>query len=135
MSQETIIVYFGCWGQAGHFLWLPNRQHAYDHEIREMVLPTAAQLDASKLFLPRPEKVGTGTITYLPALNRTILAWWGNNPWDKRGKVNSAIITNGNLGEIELWQRFVRYFPDLSAKLAVPQTVPDTRKANDHTTS
>ncbi len=126
MSQETIIVYFGCWGRAGHFLHLPGGQHVYDHQIREMSLPTAAQLDASELFLPQPEKVGTGAVTYLPAIDRTILAWWGNNPWDKRGKVNAAIITNGNLGRTEIWQRFTKHFPDLSAELAVPHTVSDS---------
>ena len=132
MSQETIVVYFGCWGQAGHFLFLPNGQHVYDYEIRTMSLPTAAQLDASKLFLPQPEKVGTGAVTYLPAIDRSILAWWGNNPWDKRGAVNSAIITNGNLVSTEVWQQFTKHFPDLSAKLAVPETVPD--QGNDEET-
>ena len=88
-----------------------------------MVIPTAGNLDGSLLFLPRPEKTGTGCITYLPSIDRTILAWWGS-PWDQRGAVNAAFITNGDLGEVAMWQRFVRYFPDLSAKISQPTTAP-----------
>ncbi len=122
MSQEPIIIYFGCWGAPGHFLWLPDMNSLYEHDGLKMMIPTAAQLDGSRLFLPRPEKAGTGAVTYLPATDRTVFAWWGNNPWDKRGAVNQAIITNGNLGEIQIWQRFVRYFPNLSEKLTQPVT-------------
>ncbi len=125
MSQETVIVYFGCWGAAGHYLWLPNKNTLYRHESDKLSIPSAEKLDATALFLPHPEKVGAGVITYLPAPNLTVLAWWGNNPWDERGKVNSAVITNGDVGEIALWQRFVRYFPDLSEKLKQPLLTGD----------
>lgn len=128
MSDKTVIVFFGCWGAAGHYLWLPNMQSLPMHEANKMSMPTLAQLDGSQLFLPRPEKIGTGTITYLPAPNLTVLAWWGNNPWDRRGAVNNAIITNGNLGETEMWQRFTRYFPDLSKRLKRPLFTRGTRK-------
>ncbi len=121
MRQETIIVYFGCWNEAGHFLWEPGRRSLRDYDADKMFIPTASQLDGTKLFLPSPEKVGTGSLTFLPAPNLTILAWWGN-PWDKRGAVNSAIITNGNLDETEMWQRFAGYFPELAEKLTRPVT-------------
>jgi len=122
MSQETIIVYFGCWNEAGHFLWQPGRRGLRDYDADKMLIPTASQLDGSKLFLPSPEKVGTGAVTYLPAPDRTVFAWWGINPWDQRGAVNSAIITNGNLDETEMWQRFGKHFPELSEKLTRPLT-------------
>lgn len=120
MSKETIIAYFGCWGQAGHFLHYPGKQWVSDTDILMKGIPTAAQLDGGRLFLPHPEKVGTGTVTYLPAPNLTVLAWWGNNPWDERGKVNQAVIATGELGYSEMWQRFVSYFPELSEKLKRP---------------
>lgn len=116
---ETIAVYFGCWNEAGHFLWGPGQRSLYDHQIREMVIPTPGDLDGSLLFLPRPEKTGTGCVTYLPAINRSILAWWGS-PWDKRGAVNAAFITNGDVGAVAMWQRFARYFPELSAAIDQP---------------
>ncbi len=120
MKQEKIIVYFGCWGRAGHFMHSPGRQYLSDQEIKRNGIPTAAQLDGGRLFLPYPEKVGTGAVTYLPAPNLTVLAWWGNNPWDQRGAVNQAVITSGELGKTEMWKRFVRYFPELSEKLNQP---------------
>ena len=125
---ETITVYFGCWNEAGHFLWAPGRRSIYDHEVRDMVIPTPGDLDGSKLLLPHPEKTGTGCITYLPAINRTVLAWWGS-PWDKRGAVNAAFITNGDLGEIAMWQRFARYFPELSAVIDQPTVDHDGHKS------
>ena len=124
MSKETIAVYFGCWKQAGHFLHKPGMHSLYDHERREMNIPSASDLDGSKLFLPQPEKVGTGCVTYLPAMNRTILAWWGS-PWDQRGAVNAAFITNGEMnGAGLMWQRFIHYFPELSDQIERPSTDP-----------
>lgn len=124
VSQETIL-FFGCINRAGHFLWLPNMQRIGDAEARKMNIPTAGQLDGTCFFLPHPEKIGSGHITYLPAPNLTILAWWGNNPWDNRGAVNSAIITNGRLGEIGIWGRFERHFTELSTKLKRPLLTGD----------
>ena len=120
MSEGTIIVYFGCWGAAGHYLWWPNMNSLDYHESEKRSLPTADQLDGTRLFLPHPEKVGTGAITYLPAPNLTVLAWWGNNPWDDRGKVNNAIITNGDTGETVIWQLFARHFPKLEKQMKRP---------------
>lgn len=119
MSIETIAVYFGCWDAAGHYLWTPNKHGLTRHDADRMLIPTAGTLDGSLLFLPRPEKKGTGSLTYLPAPNRTILAWWGS-PWDNRGAVNAAFITNGDLGETAMWQRFIRHFPDLSTEIKQP---------------
>ena len=124
---ETIAVYFGCWNEAGHFLRGPGRRSLYDHEIRQMIIPTAADLDGSLLFLPRPEKTGAGCITYLPAIDRTILAWWGS-PWDGRGAVNAAFITNGNAGEDAAWKLFCRYFPELAEKIERPTLITTNRK-------
>lgn len=127
MSQDTTILFFGCINRAGHYLWLPNLNKISESEAHNMKVPTARQLDNTCFFLPRPEKVGTSQLTYLPAPDLSVLAWWGNNPWDKRGAVNSAIITNGELGTVAMWQRFVRYFPDLSVELSVPQTTGDSK--------
>ena len=117
--MSTVAVYFGCWKQAGHFLHKPGMHSLYDHERREMNIPSAGDLDGSKLFLPQPEKVGTGCITYLPAMHRTVLAWWGS-PWDGRGAVNAAFITNGDTGEATAWALFCRYFPEVAEKIDQP---------------
>ncbi len=119
MNTKTIAVYFGCWGEAGHWLWKPRKTKLWDREATQMLIPSATILDGSCLFLPNPGRVGAGCITYLPAIDRTILAWWGN-PWDKRPGVNSAFITNGDLGEIAAWRRFYRYFPGLASAIDRP---------------
>ncbi len=119
MSNENTF-YFGCWGQAGHFLWNSHRQYVSDHDIRRLKLPTASQLDGTTLFLPQ-EVIGKGAITYLPGPNLTVFAWWGNNPWDERGKVNNAIITMGDTGKSVTWKMFTRYFPGLANVLKLPE--------------
>ena len=124
MSESTIIAYFGCWGQPGHFLWDRHGHHFDRYQADKKLIPDTKLLDASVIFLPFREQVGDGCITYLPGPNRTVLAWWGNNPWDKRGKVNSAVITNGELGESAMWSRFQRYFAALSGQLKRPRIVP-----------
>lgn len=114
-----MIAYFGCWDGPGHFLRMPGK---YDplHSQRD-VLPTTAHLDGSILFLPRPEKVGIGAITYLPAPHLTILAWWGS-PFDTRGAVNSAVIVSGHVQSLDaIWASFEKHFPELAAKLSRPE--------------
>lgn len=84
-------------------------------------LPSIPQLDASKLFLPSPEQIGVGCLTYLPAMNLSVLAWWGNNPWDDRPKVNSAIIVEGYHSDANaLWDHFSKHFPELAERLKQP---------------
>lgn len=122
MSDRDSIYYFGCWDRPGHFLWDHTGKWVSDYHVRRFKLPTAGQLDGGTLFLPQ-EVIGRGAITYLPAPNLTILAWWGNNPWDGRGKVNQAIICvdhSGSAGETVMWQMFTRYFPDLEKLLKRP---------------
>jgi hypothetical protein len=116
-----IIVYFGCWRQAGHFLWLPgwDRTSTRDFEIERLKIPKETQLDASILFLPRPEQKGMGMATYLPAPDRTVFAWWGS-PFDNRGQVNSALIVEGKKGFDETWELFRAKFPDPENRISKP---------------
>lgn len=122
MADKTF--YFGCWGRAGHFLYESTGHTVNDREYKRLRLPTPTQLDASILWLPTPEKIGSGLLTYMPALNRTILAWWGGNPWDGRGKVNQAIIVHGSQSEFELRKTFDDEFPKLHEALEWPNDVP-----------
>jgi hypothetical protein len=105
-----IIAFFGCWRKAGHFLWFPGWQQKRDFEIDNLNFPREHVLDASILFLPRPEQAGIGMRTYLPAPNKTIFAWWGS-PWDSRPGVNSALIVEGNRTLDEAWEQFNLSFP------------------------
>jgi hypothetical protein len=120
--MNEIVLFFGCWDEAGHYLKFWDRRTVRDFDADRMMVPHAGVLDGSFLFLPRPEKVGNGALTYLPATNRTILAWWGS-PWDGRGAVNSAIIVSGKATSEECWRRFMAAFPDLARRLTRPLIV------------
>lgn len=114
-----MIAYFGCWNESGHYLRMAGRRRLTRSE--ERLLPRPEHLDGSILFLPRPEKVGIGAITYLPAPNLTVLAWWGN-PFDTRGAVNSAVIVSGHVRSLDaIWGSFKKHFPELAENLSRPE--------------
>jgi hypothetical protein len=94
----------------------------HDDQADRLGVPRGRELDGGPLFLPRPEKNGDGALTFLPAPNLTILAWWGS-PFDTRGAVNNAIITSGLQSAETCWARFCVAFPLLSAKLKFPTIV------------
>jgi len=117
-----IIAYFGCWQKPGHYLWGSPGVTLHDQEVDRLKIPKNYHLDASVLFLPYPEKVGQGCLTYLPAPNRTILAWWGS-PFDNRGKVNCAVIIEGKKTADEIWSAFKTSFPDPDNLIVKPNIV------------
>lgn len=90
------VFYFGCNEQSGHHLIDRHGRHIGHHDAERFRIPRDHDLDGGPMFLPDPEKVGTGALTYLPACDVTVLAWWGS-PWDKRGKVNTAVLVRGKL--------------------------------------
>ena len=116
------IYYFGCWGRAGHFLFDPSKQEPRGQNY--YLLPRAEDIDASPMFLPHPERKGAGALTYLPAIDLTILAWWGN-PWDNRGKVNSAVLLRGRHDVDLVWSEFQMAFLSLAAQLTKPAVAQD----------
>lgn len=86
------------------------------------MIPRDHNLDGTPIFLPFPERVGEGALTYLPGTDRTVLAWWGS-PFDSRGKVNNTIICAGRLSAGEVWLAFGSAFPALVMKLTFPSVV------------
>jgi hypothetical protein len=106
------IAFFGCWGGAGHFMRTPDRQTVHDCE--RAGIPKDSDLDGSRLFLPYPENPGEGRLTYLPALNVTVLSWW-NRVIDTRPAVNSHLIVRQETRLDTMWAIFVHKFPDLAA--------------------
>lgn len=109
MTDE--VYFFGCWNESGHHLWDVRRGHVRNPE--RLRIPADTDLDGGPMFLP-PERLGDGALTYLPACNVTILAWWGS-PWDGRGKVNNAIVARGFHSDDEVWVAFERLYPSLAA--------------------
>jgi hypothetical protein len=119
IDPNNFILHFGCRGKAGHHLTRPNRQEVRDFEAEKLGIPKASGYDCNPAFLPYPEKVGSGCLTYLPANHRTILAWW-DRTYDARGRCNMAVIASGCWiadGDDPaglLWAAFVQAFPDLA---------------------
>ena len=125
-TGEAICFYWGCWGAAGHFLHNHSKHTLRDGlETKWFNVPTDHQLDATGIFLPREERHGDGCLTYLPAMDLQVLAWWGNNPWDTRGAVNQAILLREpgrpKWTFDQLWARFEIYYPELSKQLPKPR--------------
>lgn len=115
--------YFGCWKEPGHYLWVPPGRRASRLEERDYLAPK--ELDCNLIFLP-PEVVGCGALTLLPGCRKTVLAWWGS-PYDRRGKVNSAIIVRGIIANpVTVWQSFRTLFPEL--KEVTPPTWVETHQ-------
>jgi len=122
-SQIEIIAYFGCWKGAGHFLFSSGWQSLRDFNATQMRIPLPQYLDGTGLFLPTKERVGDACITYLPAPHRTVLAWWGS-PFDTRGAVNCAVITDGDRSMGEVWEAFKDSFPDPEGLITRPTLTP-----------
>ncbi len=115
------VYYFGCWEEPGHHFWASSGRLVSNRE--QALLPRSHHLDGTELFLPSPEREGQGALTYLPALDLTVLAWWGGNPWDSRGAVNQAVMVRGNHDADSVWQVFCAEFPVLSAQLKRPSLI------------
>lgn len=116
---HNLVLYFGCWGEPGHYLRWTNRLSVRDFDCDRFAIPRPSDLDASCLFLPRPEVPGHGALTYLPAPDLTILAWW-DRTFDQRGKCNAAIIVDGKLTADQCWSRFAAAYVNLAPKLKMP---------------
>lgn len=122
MTDKAFVLHFGCRNKPGHYLTFPNGSTVRDFEADTLNVPRVYQYDGAHLFLPRPEKPGNGAITYLPATDRTVLAWW-DRTFDARGGCNMAVIASGRLTPDEIWSRFCGHFADLAPKLTRPTIV------------
>lgn len=134
LAKTGFVLFFGCNGRPGHYLIGPGGGTIREFEADRLNVPRDHNLDGSHIFLPRPERVGLGALTYLPATDRTVLAWWGN-PADTRGGVNNAIIVDGKASAEKVWQRFSIVFAGLASKLTMPNLPTPTETRGDTNTS
>jgi hypothetical protein len=119
------VYFFGCWGDAGHHLRDPLKRMVRDPD--RIRIPSDRVLDGGPMFLP-PVQQKIGALTYLPACDITVLAWWGN-PWDTRGGVNNAVLVRGQHTLDSAWAAFEEEIPTLAAKLTKPNVpLPQSRR-------
>lgn len=121
VDDSAFVLYFGCWDEhSGHGLYDAHGRQVRESEAHRIRVPTAREMDGSTFTLPKPDRPGSGAITYLPACGCTILHWWGN-PFDKRPGTNTAIITRGEVKENTIWMRFTTQFPSrLTSQIKAP---------------
>lgn len=137
---EKNAYYFGCWREAGHYLWKPGMSHAWDDE-RGGVLPWK-RVDGC--FAPaerrRPDSSGTRTVNKEAPQGHaalvhdggwTVIAFWDRSV-DKRGGCNSNFFIRGT----HPWEDAVRiarhHFPDVWGRLPFEVVLvqePDGSKA------
>lgn len=118
-DPNDFVLHFGCRNKPGHHLTFPNGMSVRQFEADNMRVPRDNEFDGSNTFLPFPERPGYGSLTYLPANDRTVLAWW-DRTFDGRPGCNMAVIATGNLTLDEIWSRFSGSFADLAPKLTKP---------------
>lgn len=125
------VYYFGCNERAGHHLHRAGHWRTIDyHEAQTMRVPSAEAMDGGAIFLPYPEQRGLGALTYLPANDLTVLAWWGS-PWDSRGAVNTAVMVRGQHDVDAVWAAFEQAFPLIAPKLSRPEVASSSTTTND----
>ena len=110
-----MLLHFGCRPATGlgHYLTYPDGREVRERDYVSLLIPGPGLLDGSRLFLPRPERPGTGALTYLSAPDRTILAWWGS-ALDPRPGANQALLAEGCWTDGMLWAAFQHQFPDVA---------------------
>jgi len=120
--MKPFLLYFGCWNEAGHFLWDRNRMTIHDplKQFGPNVIP-GEYLDGSRIFLPTPEQPGKGRLTHIVRGGEavTVLAWW-DRTFDKRPGCCAAIQSDGWDNPDYLWFRFCHVYQSLATKLTKP---------------
>ena len=121
--MKSFLLYFGCWGTPGHFLWDRNRQTIYDPLERfgpHVIRPE--DIDGSRILLPTPDRPGRGRLTHIVRADSavTVLAWW-DRTFDQRPACCAAIQSSGWDDDNDLWLRFSHVYEPLAKLLTRPE--------------
>lgn len=132
--------FFGCWNEAGHYLFHPGGSSAYKEEDKITVLANGAHIDGS--LAPRKhrylEKDGKEKILFVGQVathearrraeydsseckqgeflihhfgSYTYMSWWDRNQGDKRGACNSTFILEGEHSADVMLAELAKNFP------------------------
>ncbi len=128
--------YFGCWDDAGHFLYAPGGRRASTRDVPELGKYASGALDGA--FAPRriagrlcwsaqdpsgglarrsdeyPQ--GEFLIHYLE-IGFTAMAWWDRRQGDTRGGCNSVILLEGKHTADAMRAALLQHFPSVLANL------------------
>lgn len=123
MSDEPRILYFGCLGQVGHYVW----QSDSPPEWLDKNEPLHRVIEAMDGALPPQwgEPV-EGEIAFHDILDFTVVAWWDNSI-DSRPKSNSAFWVEGEHNPREALRLGLARFPTVAARITYPFVFSDSK--------
>lgn len=106
-------LYFGCWGEAGHYLWTPRHTRPPLNERPRFVGVNGGAIDGTFCPVDPREPEGLCALTHFEGW--TIVSFWDRSG-DKRGKSNSNFLLPGTLGQQEALAAARAAFPALFAR-------------------
>jgi hypothetical protein len=137
-------LFFGCWNQAGHYLFVPGGRSAYSAGLRERFEYYGDRVHLDGTLAPRRHKYteqlcwsGQGAtpeqqqrITYdsdeypqgqflrhVLSTGFTAIQWWDRTQGDTRGACNSTILLEGEHTDEEMLAALRENFPHVLANL------------------
>ncbi len=127
MSDEKIALYFGCWGQSGHYLWLPNERKIYRAQ-RDIpgFLWDEALLDTGLLKNGNHRDIVDGKVFWTLGGKNLDCLWhaffWWDRSGDARANSNSGFYTYGfsHRAEVEAFAYACAQFPAIVKRQGVP---------------
>ena len=142
--MTPLCLYFGCWNEAGHYLWLPGKRSAgreYQYRKHEYArdgvhldgaLAPVRTRDGQITFTATGQTMGERQrlssrtdecpqgqflLHHLPS-GMTAIQWWDRNQGDRRGACNSTILLEGEHTATEMVAALGQHFPHVAANLA-----------------
>lgn len=109
--------YFGCWREAGHYLFTPSGRSTYSVP-NDFPLP-ANYLDSGLLPPNLPETEGRASLVHINGW--TVISFWDRSV-DKRGKCNSSFLFRGHFTFDEMCKLAAEKFPTIWNRFAFPIT-------------
>jgi len=118
------VFYFGCWKQAGHYLFCPGMRTARGNSLPDDFPVNYGSLDGS--FLPQRHADEQGKVRIWRTSGWAIVAF-ADRSVDSRPGSNSAFVTRtkGNPTDIEIMRGMKSVFPEVFKRINFPLIMPD----------
>ena len=109
--------YFGCWREAGHYLFCPSGRQASYRLPDDFPISRGDILDAGFLPANLPEVEGLASFCHLNGW--TIISFWDRSV-DKRGKSNSSFLLRGEYSFDVACKAAAEVFPAIWSRFKFP---------------
>jgi hypothetical protein len=136
IKDEIECRYFGCWGEAGHYMHLPGGRSSGRDDRAIEYYGESRHIDGT--LAPRKHRDGTvccglqdrDAHEHCPEMRQglfllhhldngwTAIQWWDRNQGDSRGACNSTVLAKGQHTADEMVALAERYFPQVMQRLS-----------------